>query len=101
MSSNAGHNKLCKEFASQLETHGLWHWAVFVLLHIQDPGMNKKTNVTSGDVLVHLFTSFKATSLKRSVFYKLFSMYDILKLLDLSEVGIYLKKTDKLEYSPL
>ena len=42
MSSNAGHNKLCKEFASQLETHGLWHWAVFVLLHIQDPGMNKR-----------------------------------------------------------
>ena len=47
MSSNAGHNKLCKEFASQLETHGLWHWAVFVLLHIQDPGKNMG-NASSG-----------------------------------------------------
>jgi len=36
MSSSAGHDKLCKEFASQLETLGLWHWAVFVLLHMKD-----------------------------------------------------------------
>lgn len=23
-------------FASQLESHGLWHWAIFVLLHLKN-----------------------------------------------------------------
>ena len=28
---------LHSSFAAQLEGLGLWHWAAFVLLHIQDP----------------------------------------------------------------
>lgn len=30
-------SSLCAGFAAQLETLGLWHWATFVLLHIQNP----------------------------------------------------------------
>ncbi|XP_050438636.1 nuclear pore complex protein Nup98-Nup96-like isoform X2 [Adelges cooleyi] len=29
-------NQLHMNFASQLSSHGLWHWAVFVLMHIKD-----------------------------------------------------------------
>lgn len=29
-------NQLHINFASQLSSHGLWHWAIFVLLHIKD-----------------------------------------------------------------
>lgn len=29
-------NQLHSDFASQLVSHGLWQWAVFVLLHIKD-----------------------------------------------------------------
>ena len=25
------------DFAAQLESMGLWHWSIFVLLHLQDP----------------------------------------------------------------
>lgn len=28
-------------FATQLEAHGLWHWAIFVMLHISDAGKRK------------------------------------------------------------
>lgn len=28
---------LHSSFAAQLEGLGLWHWAAFVLLHVQDP----------------------------------------------------------------
>lgn len=28
-------------FATQLEAYGLWHWAVFVMLHLKDAGMRK------------------------------------------------------------
>ncbi len=31
------HCLLQASFASQLETYGLWEWAVFILLHIKDP----------------------------------------------------------------
>ncbi|VDN10334.1 unnamed protein product [Dibothriocephalus latus] len=30
-------SRLHSEFACQLESSGLWHWAIFVLLHEQDP----------------------------------------------------------------
>ena len=30
------------DFAAQLEAMGLWQWAVFVLLHLQDPDQRKK-----------------------------------------------------------
>ena len=30
------HAALCSSFAAQLETVGLWHWALFVLLHIPE-----------------------------------------------------------------
>ncbi|KAF6205861.1 hypothetical protein GE061_020035 [Apolygus lucorum] len=30
-------------FASQLEAHGLWHWAVFVILHHPDEAMREKS----------------------------------------------------------
>lgn len=29
-------NQLHVSFASQLENHGMWHWAIFVLMHIED-----------------------------------------------------------------
>lgn len=29
-------------FATQLETGGLWHWSVFVLMHLKDPGRRRK-----------------------------------------------------------
>lgn len=28
-------------FATQLEAHGLWHWAIFVMLHLKDAGKRK------------------------------------------------------------
>jgi len=30
------HTAICMSYASQLESCGLWHWAVFVLLHLHD-----------------------------------------------------------------
>ena len=35
MSSPSNSDRLCSDFAGQLEHLGLWDWAVFVLLHIQ------------------------------------------------------------------
>lgn len=32
---HSGH--LNTSYAAQLEAMGLWHWAIFVLMHIQDP----------------------------------------------------------------
>ena len=29
-------------FASQLEAYGLWHWAIFVVLHLRDTGRRRK-----------------------------------------------------------
>lgn len=28
-------------FATQLEAHGLWHWAIFVMLHLRDPARRR------------------------------------------------------------
>lgn len=28
-------------FATQLEAYGLWHWAIFVMLHLKDAGKRK------------------------------------------------------------
>lgn len=28
-------------FATQLEAYGLWHWAIFVMLHLKDTGKRK------------------------------------------------------------
>ena len=30
------------DFAMQLEAMGLWHWAIFVILHLQDPHKRSK-----------------------------------------------------------
>jgi nuclear pore complex protein Nup98-Nup96 len=35
--SAAHHTSVCVSYASQLESLGLWHWAVFVLLHLYEP----------------------------------------------------------------
>ena len=35
MGSPSNADRLCSDFAGQLESLGLWHWAVFVLLHIK------------------------------------------------------------------
>lgn len=32
-------NQLHSNFASQLVSHGLWQWAIFVLLHVKDKQM--------------------------------------------------------------
>ncbi|XP_053983481.1 nuclear pore complex protein Nup98-Nup96 isoform X4 [Hylaeus volcanicus] len=32
-------------FATQLEAHGLWHWAVFVMLHLKGDARKRKTGV--------------------------------------------------------
>ena len=34
---------LLVSFANQLESCGKWHWAVFVLLHLQDPVLSKSS----------------------------------------------------------
>lgn len=34
--SHLAANQLHVSFASQLENHGMWHWAIFVLMHIDD-----------------------------------------------------------------
>lgn len=28
-------------FAAQLETYGLWHWAIFVVMHLKDTGRRR------------------------------------------------------------
>ncbi|KAG0228754.1 hypothetical protein BGW42_001996 [Actinomortierella wolfii] len=38
-----GADKLCQDFMFQLETLGMWEWAVFVALHIQDAGLRKSS----------------------------------------------------------
>jgi len=35
--STVHHTSVCLSYASQLESCGLWHWAVFVLLHLYEP----------------------------------------------------------------
>ena len=32
------HALLQQSYATQLESVGLWHWGVFVLMHMKDPG---------------------------------------------------------------
>jgi len=34
--SSVHHTAICMSYASQLESSGLWHRAVFVLLHLHD-----------------------------------------------------------------
>uniref|UniRef100_A0A2S2R5G1 Nuclear pore complex protein Nup98-Nup96 n=1 Tax=Sipha flava TaxID=143950 RepID=A0A2S2R5G1_9HEMI len=36
-------NQLHSNFASQLVSHGLWHWAVFILLHIKDDQLRESS----------------------------------------------------------
>ncbi|KAF9973765.1 hypothetical protein BGZ73_002983 [Actinomortierella ambigua] len=41
--SSHGADKLCQDFMFQLESLGLWEWAVFVALHVQDAGLRKSS----------------------------------------------------------
>jgi len=43
MSSPSNSDRLCSDFAGQLEHLGLWDWAVFVLLHIQAPSVRESS----------------------------------------------------------
>ena len=40
--SNTREVQLTIEFASQLESLGLWHWSVFILLHLNEPDVHDK-----------------------------------------------------------
>ena len=45
--SESYHCLIQSSFASQLETYGLWEWAVFILMHIKDHRRYFKTSLSS------------------------------------------------------
>jgi nuclear pore complex protein Nup98-Nup96 len=53
------------EFASQLESLGMWHWAIFVLLHLSDADTRR---ATIKDVLCRHVRLTDGESLEREVF---------------------------------
>ena len=58
-------DSLHASFASQLEAVGLWHWAVFVLLHLSNAGQRK---ALSKDVLGRHVIPSDEDSARREVF---------------------------------
>lgn len=52
-------------FASQLESHGLWHWSIFVLLHLKDDFARKSAILDMLGRHVELLNSCKLSDTER------------------------------------